>query len=179
MKNKTVKSIFSAAGYLWGGALLTLLASLAVTMVYRMAAGGRDTEEYLVTGLLTLAVQLPWAFYAFSRYGYRNADMTGKEWLTALFGGGGIHFLLCLPFHFSMYTAGVPTLYLSEYLYRVNTSELPPQMSFTEIPLGWLIPVFLAAEGVTLLCGYSGFSCGQRKRKKEREALKTNQEKSA
>ena len=171
MKNRPVKTIFSSAGYLWGGALLTLLASLAVTAVYRMAAGGRDTEEYLVTGLLTLAVQLPWAFYAFSRYGYRNPDMTGKEWLTALFGGGGIHFLLCLPFHFSMYTAGVPTLYLGEYLYRTNTPNLPPEISFTEIPMLWLIPVFLAVEGVTLLCAYLGFSRGQKKRKKERNAL--------
>ena len=179
MKNKTVKSIFSAAGYLWGGALLTLLVSLAVTMVYRMAAGGEDVREYLVVGLVTLAVQFPWAFYAFSRYGYRNAEAAGKAWTVTILSGAGVHFLLSFIFHFSMYTAGVPTLYLSEYLYRVNTSELPPQMSFTEIPLGWLIPVFLAVEGVTLLCGYSGFSCGQKKRRNEREALKTNQEKSA
>ena len=76
-------------------------------------------------------------------------------------------------------TAGVPTLYLGEYLYRVNTPNLPPEMSFTEIPMLWRLLVFLAAEGLTLLCGAYGFSRGQKKRRNEREALKTNQEKSA
>ena len=76
-------------------------------------------------------------------------------------------------------TAGVPTLYLGEYLYRVNTPNLPPEMSFTEIPMLWPFLVFLAVEGLTLLCGAYGFSRGQKKRRNEREALKTNQEKSA
>ena len=76
-------------------------------------------------------------------------------------------------------TAGVPTLYLGEYLYRVNTPNLPPEMSFTEIPMLWPLLVFLAAEGLTLLCAFLGFSLGQKKRRNEREALKTNQEKSA
>ena len=68
-------------------------------------------------------------------------------------------------------TAGVPTLYLGEYLYRTNTPNLPPEMSFTEIPMLWPLLVFLAVEGLTLLCGAYGFSRGQKKRKKERNAL--------
>ena len=76
-------------------------------------------------------------------------------------------------------TAGVPTLYLGEYLYRVNTPTLPPEMSFTEMRVLWMLLVFLAAEGLTLLCAFLGFSRGQKKRRNEREALKTNQEKSA
>ena len=76
-------------------------------------------------------------------------------------------------------TAGVPTLYLGEYLYRTNTPNLPPEISFTEIPMLWPLLVFLAAEGLTLLCAFLGFSRGQKKRRNEREALKTNQEKSA
>ena len=69
-------------------------------------------------------------------------------------------------------TVGVPTLYLAEYLYRVNTPNLPPEMSFTEIPMLWLLLVFLAAEGLTLLCAYLGFSRGQKKREIESNALK-------
>ena len=111
-------------------------------------------------------------FFAFSRYGYRNRELTGKGWTVSLLGGGGLHFLLCLPFHFSLYTAGVPTLYLGEYLYRINTPNLPPEMAFTEIPLLWLIPVCLAVEGLTLLCAYLGFSRGQKKRERESNALK-------
>ena len=172
MKNKT-KPILAAAGYLWSGALLTLLVSLAVTMVYRMMADGKNAEEYLAVGLVTLPVQLLFGFFAFSRYGYRNRELTGKGWTVALLGGGGVHFLLCLPFHFSLYTAGVPTLYLGEYLYRVNTPNLPPEMSFTEIPMLWPLLVFLAAEGLTLLCGAYGFSRGQKKRESESNALKT------
>ena len=76
-------------------------------------------------------------------------------------------------------TAGVPTLYLGEYLYRVNTPNLPPEMSFTEIPMLWPLLVFLAAEGLTLLCACLGFAHGQKRRGKEREALKTVEEKSA
>lgn len=171
MKNKK-KPILAAAGYLWGGALITLLVSLAVTMVYRAIAGGKNAEEYLAVGLITLPVQLLFGFFAFSRYGYRNRELTGKGWTVALLGGGGLHFLLCLPFHFSLYTAGVPTLYLGEYLYRMNTPNLPPEMAFTEIPLLWLIPVYLAVEGLTLLCAYLGFSRGQKKRETESNALK-------
>ncbi|MBE6579475.1 MAG: hypothetical protein E7651_06670 [Ruminococcaceae bacterium] len=172
MKSKT-KPILAAAGYLWGGALITLLASLAVTMVYRMTAGGKNVEEYLAVGLITLPVQLLFGFFAFSRYGYRNRDLAGKERLVALLGGAGVHFLLCLPFHFSMYTAGVPALYLGEYLYRINTPDLPPEMAFTEIPLLWPLLVFPAAEGLTLLCAYLGFSRGQKKRERESNDLKT------
>ena len=67
MKSKT-KPILAAAGYLWGGALLTLLVSLAVTMVYRTIAGGKNAEEYLAVGLITLPVQLLFGFFAFSRF---------------------------------------------------------------------------------------------------------------
>ena len=174
MKNKTAKNILAALGYLWGGVMLTLLASLLVTGVYRMIDGGKGNNEYLVTGLVTLVLELVLALRLFYTFGYRRKELSKHECIISLLGGAGLHFLVSLPFHFSMYTAGVPALYLTEYIYRVNTPDLPPEMAFTDIPVMWLVLGFLAVEALTVLCAAWGCRIGQRKRGKESEALRGN-----
>lgn len=171
MKNQHIKHFWAVPGYLWGTVLLSLAASLGISLVYRMAAGGLQNGEHLVTGLGALAVQLASGWLFFARYGYRRDTLTRKELCALLAAGGLLHLLVSVPLHFNMYTGGTAALYLTEYVYRLCNPELPVQMPFTDIPLGLCTLGFLAVEAMVLATAYAAARHGQAKRQRERELL--------
>ena len=173
MKHPTIKGIFSAMGYLWGSVLLSLVASLGFTLLYRLFDGGLGNVEHLIVGAASLMVQLSFVMASFARYGYRKVESGKMEILLFLGGGGVLHLLMSLPFHFNMYTGGTATLYFAEYIYRLQDPGLPAELPFTDIPMGLCLLCFLAVEAMALAVAYVSVRRGQNKRYKEREELES------
>ncbi len=171
MKNRLYKRILAVLGYLWGSVLFSLVASFGVTLMYRLFEGGMGNLEHLVTGGSMLMVQLTCVMACFYRYGYYRESLEKKELLLALGLGGGLHFLICIPFHFSLYTGGTAALKLTEYVYRICNPSLPAQIPFTDIPMGLCMLGFLAVELLALALAYVATRRGQAKRKRDREEL--------
>ena len=173
MKHPTIKGIFSALGYLWGSVLLSLVASLGFTLLYRLFDGGLGNTQHLIVGAASLMVQLSFVMASFVRCGYRKVELGKKEILLFLGVGGVLHLLVSLPFHFSMYTGGTAALYLSEYIYRLQNPRLPAEMPFTDIPMWLCLLCFLVVEAMALAAAYVSVRRGQNKRHKEREELQS------
>ncbi len=174
MKNGMHKKILAVLGYLWGSVLFALVASFGVTLIYRLSEGGLGVTEYLVTGAATLVFQLACVWVCFSRFGYRREAMGRTKLAMLLLAGGVAHFLVSIPFHFSVYAGGTPALYLTEYVYRLQNPNLPALMPFTEIPLGICMLGFLLVEPLVLAAAYVATRRGQAKRHKERAEITKN-----
>ena len=173
MKHPTIKGIFSALGYLWGSVLLSLVASLGFTLLYRLFDGGLGNAQHLIVGAASLMVQLSFVMASFVRYGYRKVESGKKEILLFLGAGGILHLLVSLPFHFSMYTGGTAALYFAEYIYRLQNPKLPAELPFTDIPMVLCLLCFLVVEALAVAAAYVSVRRGQNKRHKEREELQS------